>query len=145
MAGKATPKRLDPAVRGRGRRRLRCACWWHTSIMGGYYVSMNASCADDQNLKIVRCSTFQARPYHDFWRVPKTPLFFMFFSRGIYCVSGSSDPNPKYFFTVSPKVPGEVVVVGSGQNKNLPWECDHWTKVRLRRDKSLSMDCCVSK
>ena len=26
------------------------------------------------------------------------------------------------------------VVVGSGQNKNLLWECDHWTKVRLRRD-----------
>ena len=37
------------------------------------------------------------------------------------------------FFTVSPKVLGKVVV-GSGQNKNLLWECDHWTKVRLRRD-----------
>ena len=54
-------KILDPAVHGRGRRRLRCACWWRTSIMGGYYVSMNASCADDQNFKIVRCSTFQGR------------------------------------------------------------------------------------
>ena len=51
---------LDPAVHGRGRRRLRCACWWRTSIMGGYYVSMNASCADDQNLKIVRCHLFQS-------------------------------------------------------------------------------------
>ena len=40
---------LDPAVHGRGRRRLRCACWWCTSIKGGYYVSMNASCADDKN------------------------------------------------------------------------------------------------
>ena len=37
------------------------------------------------------------------------------------------------FLTVSPKVLGEVVV-GSGQNKNLQWECDHWTKMRLRRD-----------
>ena len=52
---------LDPAVHGRGRRRLRCACWWRTSIMGGYYVSMNASCADDQNLKIVRCPVGQGR------------------------------------------------------------------------------------
>ena len=37
-----------------------------------------------------------------------------------------------FFFTVSPKVLGEVVP--SGQNKNLLWECDHWTKVRLRRE-----------
>ena len=39
------------------------------------------------------------------------------------------------FFTVSPfaKVPGKVV--GFGQNKNLLWECDHWTKERLWRDK----------
>ena len=42
------------------------------------------------------------------------------------------DSISKYFFTVSPKVPDEVV--GSGQNKNLLWECDHWTKVRLRRE-----------
>ena len=28
-----------------------------------------------------------------------------------------------------------VVVVGSGQNKILLWDFDHWTKVRLRRDK----------
>ena len=53
--------KLDPAVHRRGRRRLRCACWWRTSIMERYYVSMDASCADDQNLKIVRCSTFQGR------------------------------------------------------------------------------------
>ena len=29
-----------------------------------------------------------------------------------------------------------VVVVGSGQNKIHLWDFDHWTKVRLRRDKS---------
>ena len=40
------------------------------------------------------------------------------------------------FFTVSLKVLGNVVV-GSGQNKILLWEYDHWTKVRLRRDKVL--------
>ena len=40
-----------------------------------------------------------------------------------------------FFFTVSAKVLGKVVVVGSGQNKNLLRECGHWTKVRLRRDK----------
>ena len=131
-------KILDPAVHGRGRRRLRCACWWHTSIMGGYYVSMNASCADGQNLKIVRCNTFQGRWYPDFWRVPKNPLNRSFFSRGIYYVFWSSDSHSEgFFFTVSPKVLGKVV--GSGQNKNLPWECDHWTKVRLRRDKGKNM------
>ena len=54
----------------------------------------------------------------------------------IYGVSGSSDSISMYFlFTVSPKVLGKVVV-GSGQNKNLLWECDHWTKVRIRRDKN---------
>ena len=37
-----------------------------------------------------------------------------------------------FFFTMSPKVLGKVI--GFGQNKNLLWECDHWTKVRLRRD-----------
>ena len=66
--------RQSPAVRGRGRRRLRCACWLRMSIMGLYYVFMNASCADDQNLKIVRCSTFQGRWYLDFWAGPKNPL-----------------------------------------------------------------------
>ena len=81
-------KTLDPAVHGRGRRRLRCACWWHTSIMGGYYVSMNASCADDQNLKIVRCSTFQGRWYPDFWRVEQNPLnSYFFFNRNVLCIS----------------------------------------------------------
>ena len=64
--------------------------------------------------------------------------YFLFFSRGIYYVFRSSEYiSEGSFFTVSPKakVPGEVVV-GSGQNKILLWECDHWTKVRLRRDKS---------
>ena len=100
---------LDPAVRGRGRRRLRCACWWHTSIMGGYYVSMNASCADDQNLKIVRCSTFQGRWYPDFWRVEKNPFSRHFSSRGIYYVFRSSDSiSEGPFFTVWAKVPNKV-------------------------------------
>ena len=92
-------------------------------------------CADAQTLKIVRCPLGQGRPYHDCWAGTKHPLFFYFFSRGIYGVSGSLDPISMYlFFTVSLKVLGKVVVVGSGQNKNLLWECDHWTKVRLRRD-----------
>ena len=43
----------------------------------------------------------------------------------------------RFFFTVSAKVLNKVVV-GSGQNKNLLWECDHWTKVRLRREKKVS-------
>ena len=102
-----------------GRRRLRCACWWRTSSMGGYYVSMNASCADDQNLKIVRCSTFQGRWYPDFWRVTKNPLNRYLFSRGIYYVFWSSDSNSEFFFTVWAKVLNKVIVVGSGQNKNL--------------------------
>ena len=42
--------------------------------MGGHYVSMNTGCADDQNLKIVRCSTFQVRWYPDCWSGPKNPL-----------------------------------------------------------------------
>ena len=120
-------------MHGRGRRRLRGACRWRASIMGKYYVFMNASCADDQNLKIVRCSTFQCRPYHDFWAGTKNRPFFMFFSRGIYYVFRSSESiSEGSFFTVSSKVLGKVV--GSGQNKNLLWECNHWTKVRLRRD-----------
>ena len=47
--------------------------------MGEYYVSMNASCADDQNLKIVRCPVDQGRWYHDFWTDTKHPLFFYVF------------------------------------------------------------------
>ena len=79
-------------------------------------MSVNSSCADDQNLKIVRCSTFQGRPYPDFWRVPKNPPN-VFFKRDIFCISKLRSNLGGPFFTVSPKVLGEVV--GSGQNKNL--------------------------
>ena len=50
-------------------------------------MSMNVSCTDDQNLKIVRCHLFQGRPYHDFWSTPKTAIFFCFFKRDILCIS----------------------------------------------------------
>ena len=56
------------------------------------------SCADDQNSKIVRCPFTQGRSYHDFWSSTKNPLIFYYFSKGIYGVSGSSDPISKCFF-----------------------------------------------
>ena len=33
-----------------------------------------------------------------------------------------------------------LVVVGSGQNKILIWDFDHWTKVRIRRDNEYNND-----
>ena len=64
-------------------------------------------------------------------------LYFIFFSqRDIWLIREPRSNLRFVFFTVSPKVLGKVVVVvvGFGQNKNLLWECNHWTKVRLRRD-----------
>ena len=87
-----------------------------------HYVFMDASCAGDQNIKIVRCSTDQ---------------FCIFLQEGyIMYFEAQILSRRVFFFTVSAKVLNKVVErVGSGQNKNLLWECDHWTKVRLRRDK----------
>ena len=76
---------------------------------GGYYVSVNASCADDRNLKIVRCSTFQGRCNPDFWGVPKNPLSRHFFSTGLYYVFRISDSHSEgFFFTVLEKLLNKV-------------------------------------
>ena len=96
---------LDPAVHGRGRRRLRCACWWRTSIMRRYYVSINASCADDQNLKIVRCSTFQGRWYPDFWRVEQNPLNNYFFQEGYMAYPEAQIPSRSFFLPCHRRCP----------------------------------------
>ena len=44
----------------------------------------NLSCAGEQNTKIKRCSTFQERWYHNFWRAPLNPRNGDFISRGIW-------------------------------------------------------------
>ena len=62
--------------------------------------------------------------------------FFIVFQEGYMAYPGAENLSRSFFFfPVPPKVLNKVVV-GSGQNKNLLWECDHWTKVRLRRDNS---------
>ena len=97
---------LEPAVHGRGRLRLRYMFQRYAKQKLECSVQ---SCAEDQNIRIVRCSKLHGRPYHDFWRVPKTPPSRPCFSRGIYDVFRSSDSiSEGVFFTVSPKVLGKV-------------------------------------
>ena len=65
------------------------------------------------------------------------PIVF-FFERDILRIRELRSYLDVFFFTMSPKVLGKVI--GFGQNRNLLWECDHWTKVRLRRDKLIIYD-----